>query len=67
MDASPEDDIIPGAGSTSAQLVPDGGPGLSLPGLGLWLALSLALLLLPIFFLVRRRRRKKEEAQRGYA
>ena len=57
---------IPKTGSMSAQVVPDGGPGLSLSGLGLWLALGLPLLLLP-FFLVRRRRWKKEEVQQGYA
>ena len=58
---------IPETDSPPAQVVPDGGSGLPLSDLGVWLALGLALLLLPLFFLVRRRRKKREEAQRGYA
>ena len=50
----------PGADSMSAQVSPDGDPGPSLLDLSFWLALSLALLLLPFFFLMRRRRKKKE-------
>ena len=65
METSGEGDT-PGAGSTSAQVVPDGGPSLSLTDPGLWLGLGLGLLLLPLFFLARRRRKKRREAQRGY-
>ncbi len=56
----------PVAGSTSAQVASNDGPGLPLLDLGLWLALGLALLLLPLFFLMRRRRKKKQGYQPGY-
>ena len=56
----------PTGDSTSAQVVPDGDPDLPLLDLGIWLALGLALLLLPLFFLARRRRKKKQVSQPSY-
>ena len=62
--ASAELDVPPG-GSTSPQVTPDDGLGLSSLNPGFWLALGLPLLLLPFLFLLWRRRKK--ESQQRYA
>ena len=68
VSSSGEFDVF-GEGSTSAQVMPDDGPGLSSANPGFWFALGLPLFLLPLLFLMwkRRRRKREREGWRRYA
>ncbi len=63
VSSSGEFDVF-GEGSTSAQVMPDDGPGLSSANPGFWFALGLPLFLLPLLFLMWKRRRRKRERER---